>query len=190
MRRLRECPDELEMRELYSQSYNHERWEDHIERVQWTMKIINNFAETSNIDFAFDPACGDGAILRSLSDDIVKKYGDFVMAPHLDVVGPLEKTIPRGSGGFESLIILTEIIEHVCDPEQVLRLAKVANFDFLLLTTPINEVQEIHDNPQHVWAWSEDEMNALLRRTGWNPLFRNRLNTFWYDYQLWICSSI
>lgn len=195
MRRLREYPTEAELAEFYSEPYDHKRWEDHKQRVQWTIGILGPFVDKQNICYAFDPACGDGTILRSLPADVDKHFGDLVLAPHVDVIGPLEDTIPAhathwdDSNPCESLLILTEIIEHVKDPEQVLRLAH-DNFEWLLLTTPINEIREKHFNPQHVWAWSQDEMRDLLKRTGWNTLYGAALNTFYYDYQLWICGRI
>lgn len=175
---------------LYAEPYQHDRWTDHVERVQWTSRILNKFVEEWKIHTAVDPACGDGAILNSLPYQVEKCFGDYVSAPHVDVQGPLEDTLPLLAMPAEqrpyTVLVLTEIIEHVADPVAVLKLAR-QHFDWMLLTTPIDEDKTIHDNPQHIWSWGIDDMATLLHEAGWHGNVRDRLDTFWYDYQLWIC---
>lgn len=185
-----------ELTKVYDHVYDHKKWQDHIDRIDWTVtnakKFIRLFMDRK-IDVV-DLTCGDGVVMNALLEaGWVEKYemGDLVGADHLTLEGKIEDTLPLVSQKINGLrpwdlFICTETIEHVQDPEKLLAEIREAS-DHLLLTTPLDETVK-HDNPEHYWSWSREDMRELLLEAGWQPHKYDQLNTDWYDYQMWWCS--
>jgi hypothetical protein len=62
---------------------------------------------------------------------------------------------------------LTEILEHVVDPDLLLRLARRKS-DVLVASSPIGD-PECGRNHEHLWAWDESDYQAMLETEGWIP---------------------
>lgn len=189
---LRPFHDEVTLAKIYDHPYDHTRWEDHVDRVAWTVRAGVDLVERRQAVQLVDLSCGDGAVLRGIQAGVKHEteliFGDLVDADHVDLIGPIEATLESFSTRARAwnVLVLTETLEHLEDPDLVLRLAR-ARFDSLLVTTPIDETLEAHDNVEHYWAWSEDDVRSMLTAAGWIPMMSDRMNTDWYDYQLWGC---
>lgn len=130
---------------------------------------------------AADLSCGDGAILDALPATR-KTYGDLVSSHPLDVVGPIEDTI--ATIGSVDLLVCTETLEHLDDPDAVLRgIGKKANM--LLLSTPV-DAWEDGSNNEHYWAWDVPAVGAMIVAAGFRVLRYEQL-PLWYQFGLWGC---
>jgi 2-polyprenyl-3-methyl-5-hydroxy-6-metoxy-1,4-benzoquinol methylase len=84
------------------------------------------------------------------------------------------------------LMVCTETIEHLNDPDVVLEHTRdVANH--LLLTTPNTENGHT-ENEEHVWEWDTDAVADMLVAAGWSNIRYHIIECDYYDYQLWLCS--
>jgi len=74
--------------------------------------------------------------------------------------------IPQPDGHYDA-IALTQVLEHVPDPERVLReLARVTRPDGrLLISVPLN--CPLHGEPWHFFNFTHHGLMELARRTGW-----------------------
>jgi hypothetical protein len=179
---------------VYSRPYDHTRWPEHVARVARTVQFITDLGQDvagAGWDLGVDLSCGDGAILTAslARGDVQEIYlGDLVYAGHLAAVGLLEETLPRLAHRKTraGLLVMSETIEHLRDPDQVLRAARQVA-DWLVVTTPTDETAA-HGNPEHYWSWGVADVEEMLRAAGWNPRAHELLPMPWYTYQLWGCS--
>lgn len=159
-----------------------------------------------------DPAVGDGSILDSafrmrpfklatMNDisaaqtealtqsvtfpwDVIETADalDF-MQRHPEPMGqPIGVVVPR-----YDMAVLTEILEHVDDPDRLLLQARLISKN-LVASSPIGD-PESGTNSEHVWAFGEDDYEAMLRAAGWEPLAK-QVQTFPgypYNSQIWLC---
>jgi hypothetical protein len=179
--RLRPKYSEKELKELYKTPYQHKSWIDHIQRVESTIALASWFYPIFKIA---DLSCGDGYIIDSISANSRYK-GDF--APGYDYIGSIEETIDYIPA--VDLFILSETIEHIDDPDSLLKKIRSKTKN-LILTTPKNEVND--SNPEHYWAWDKEDMGQMLRKSGFTPQIYQELeffdSSFCYVYQMWGCS--
>jgi hypothetical protein len=158
-----------------------------------------------------DPAAGEGNILalarkmhpfRAIVGDIslpnfyrLREVGGWE-AIHQ---APAEETIRRA--GFSDMIVLTEILEHLEDPDAMLRLAR-EHAHMLVASSPEMRPFQADDNPQHLWKFDGDGYREMLEEAGWVPYSKTHL-TFrprqyqeddklmveigHYDFQIWVC---
>lgn len=201
--RLRDARAAEAERELYSRTYpegyRHDVWPDHVERVAASVKLISRYRR--EILTLADLSCGDGAIARGLFDGmhLDKAYlGDLNLSPVLYGIpqaavlapGPLPESLDQLPEQVD-LFVLSETIEHMDDPDDLLRrLPLYARY--LFLSTPISEIPT-SGNLEHYWSWSTDDVAAMLRDTGWHPVELVRLVPestrtleHAYHYQLWM----
>jgi len=175
--RLRDAYTPAELEALYPAPHDHRRWPDHILRVDLTIQVARFIYNGGPVA---DLSCGDGAIARALA--IRPILGD--LAPGYGLHGPLEDTIREIS--HVSLYVCCETLEHLDDPDEVLRLIR-RKADRLVLSTPIGET--IGHNPEHYWGWDEDGIRQMLESTGFHPIVQTALTMPAYDvaYQIWGC---
>lgn len=139
-----------------------------------------------------DLACGDARIARALSVDPI--LGD--LAPGYAFTGPIEETL-FGLGamciatGKVDLFVLSETLEHLDDPGDVLRRIG-GRARRLLLTTPLEAWHDLTENPEHYWAWDQEYVEQLLDEAGWKieafATLDTRLFGEQYLYGLWALS--
>jgi len=172
--------------ELYAKPYDHLQWDEHVERVRWTIARLNTFLSLrSEIAFAVDLSCGDGAVLRGLSEPIDRMYGDLVDAPHLTIEhGPIEERVRQVTG---DLLICSETLEHLNDPYMFLHDAS-KSFKWVAITTPLGE-DDPEKNYEHYWGWDTLGIATILDTTGWQGVWLDTLNLPYYTYQMWIARS-
>lgn len=182
---------------MYATPHDHSRWPDHVLRVKATIELgeemlAPRIARGGDSLVIADLSCGDAAIARHLAAGAVRGgnaarviLGDI--APGYELHGPIETTI--ASLAHADLAICTETLEHLEDPDAVLRQLR-AKAGMLLLSTPDAETPGI--NREHLWTWDRDDLNAMLTAAWWEP-FAGRTVTWedgngWpWSYQIWGC---
>jgi len=188
-KQLRPFHDDVTLAKVYDHPYDHTHWSDHVERVKWTIAHGIHLAHTVNAVNLVDLSCGDGAILRGIAEVLPEStlyFGDLVHAPHVEHVGPIEEAL-RLEGLCGDLLVMTETLEHLKDPDAVLRAAR-NRFRAILVSTPIDEDNDVHgDNVEHYWSWGTDDISEMLVEAGWTPIHFSRLDLPFYDFQLWGC---
>lgn len=191
----------------YPEGYRHEIWPDHVERVAASVESIRRYA--NSIKTAADLSCGDAAIIKGLAPGLMEAYlGDVngvsiqdqeavagAGAGLVSVIG--ERLLPDSLWCLPSrtppvdLLILSETLEHVPDPDGLLRSA--SHFSrYLFLSTPLEEPVG-SGNQEHYWSWNQGDVHQMLWDADWSPL-EVRLFTpestrhleYAYTFQLWM----
>jgi hypothetical protein len=188
----------------YPLGYRHDVWPDHVERVTASVEMIRRYG--GSIRRAADLSCGDGAILKGIDDLLEQAYigdlngarGDYPLRTHVRTLEP--GPLPDSLAGFQALpvnvlpvdlFVLSETLEHVTDPDDLLqKLTGVSRY--LFLSTPLDEHPSV-GNPEHYWGWGQSDLHHMLWESGWSPLevrllvpesTRHIDNA--YTYQLWM----
>ena len=186
---------------VYPQGYRHDRWPDHVERVAESVDLLRRWQDL--FQTAADLSCGDGAILRRL--DLSRAYlGDMNAAPQSSTftgdhtVKVLEPGVLPGSlhqlPERVDLYVCSETLEHMDDPDELLREIKLCA-RHLFLSTPVEESLQ-SGNLEHYWSWSTADISQMLQDAGWTPmelLVLKPLSTVHltdaYTYQLWLAEA-
>lgn len=187
MKRLRPTPSDEELRELYTRPHDSTYFKDHRARITATIAVgefMLEYRDPWSPQIA-DLSCGDAKIATELNrvhNSHRLLLGDI--APGYEFHGKIEDTIHQINP--VSMFVLSETLEHVNDPVRVL-LDIREKTDMLLLSTPIDEPED-SSNVQHLWSWTTDDIENLLRLTGFNPVVKNFLYLpTYYDFQIWGC---
>lgn len=182
IKRLRADPDSVELKELYPEPHDHMAWgSSHDIRVQSTIEMGRWLGRQFPIRSIADLSTGNAAIPRGIADENTTLFlGDF--ANGYDLVGPLTETIEDIP--HVDLFVLSETIEHLENPEAVLRMIRDKS-TLLLLSTPIGE--DDGENPEHLWGRDQEGLLSILNKSGWadticriDVVFSNT-----YSYQIW-----
>lgn len=160
-----------------------------------------------------DPAAGEGTVVfeayklhpfRAILGDIsLPNYHKLVAGKppgaewHIHNTS-IENTIRRAAGA--DMIILSEILEHLEDPDAVLRLAR-ENAELLVASSPEMRPFQADNNPEHLWKFDGVGYREMLEAAGWHPYSKTHL-TFRprtkqeddtlmveignYDFQIWL----
>jgi hypothetical protein len=186
IKRLRANPDSSELNELYESPHDHLAWgASHDIRVRATIEMGKWLGLQFPIDSIADLSTGNAAIPKGIAgEDTTLFLGDF--AKGYEFTGPITQTIEKIPK--VDLFVLSETIEHVEDPEFVLR--KIRNkASLLLISTPIGEDlnEDGKANPEHLWGWDQEGLLSILNKSGWTEVICRIdvvfLNT--YSYQVW-----
>lgn len=149
-----------------------------------------------------DPACGDAAVvltahkmepidhvtLGDLSPDTMKTLVPRNMPFAVNrIVGDVFDTV--NSLEQVDAIVLTEILEHLEDPDALLRLA-ATKARWLVASSPIVPDGNDHTE-QHIWAFDEGGYREMLVEAGWTPKVWLTANCEGHPYvsgfQVWGC---
>jgi hypothetical protein len=183
---------------VYPGGYRHDLWPDHVERVAASIELIRQYK--NQVRTAADLSCGDGAIIRGLDLDTAY-LGDLNGLPEWprqagkSWIRPLPPgPLPDSLGNLPEpvdLFVLSETLEHMDDPDDLLRQIRMFS-RYLFLSTPINEV-ETSGNLEHYWSWGTNDLHQMLMDAGWTPLElrwlvpeSTRTLEHAYHYQLWM----
>lgn len=183
-KRLRPMPTPIELATMYATPHNHTQWTDHLYRVDVTSAIAHHLLPRRGR--VADLSCGNGTIAKRLvvSHDAVAILGDY--APGYEHMGPIEETIEQIDP--VDLFICSETVEHLDDPDAVLRQIR-AKTNRLLLSTPDGE--EDDTNPEHVWGFDAEAMEGMLREAGFTPEVFTTVDLRYgggpYSFQIWAC---
>lgn len=183
-----------QLKQLYSTPHDSSQWPDHRARADWTISLGATVAPMfGQVRTIADLSCGNAQIPLGIADKLnVPRHnvilGDFAACEDYDLYGPLEtaiKKIPK-----VDLFVLSETLEHLDQPDIVLRMIR-RQCDILLLTTPLNEQ---YDNPEHYWVWDDAGIRQMLTESTFVPrfyssaMFQQYLNLGDYGYQLWVAN--
>jgi hypothetical protein len=174
------------MGQLYPRPHDHTHWWDH--RVRVDVSVAMGLHLLGGEGVIADLSCGDAAIPRGISAAFGGRarltLGDY--APGHEHVGPIEQTVERVK--HADLWVLSETLEHLDDPDAVLRAIRPRT-SCLLLSTPDGETD--HSNPEHLWCWDSEEVSAMLAAAGFAPIMHNHLDLrpagCVYAFQIWGC---
>lgn len=110
-----------------------------------------------------DLAAGNGVIARDIaaSTNGHVTLGDF--GAGFPIQGRIEETILDHPG---DLFVCCETLEHLWDPDLVLRLAR-ERFSFLVGSVPLWERAEQEQNGEHYWAFDREGAEAMFADAGW-----------------------
>lgn len=176
--RLRPTHDQHKLQEIYAKPHDHQKFEDHIIRVNKSIAMLQAFNTYKSIA---DLSAGDASIINALQAD--KKYiGDF--APGYELTGSIDETIENIDN--VDLFICSETLEHLDDPDQTLKKIRLKS-KYLFVSTPCNENNT--NNIEHYWGWDADDVRQMLVDTGFDPIeyFLLEFPGGVYNFQMWIC---
>lgn len=183
----------------YQVARDNHTWRDHMLRVQMTASLLAWLNPVTVID----PACGDGSIvaaahalrpmegayLADISRPNFYKVGTEmrpVLPPNLRVAcQTIEETL-RDPFTFD-VVVLTEILEHVEDPVEILKMAR-DRATFLVASSPFFMDEATLDvNHEHLWQFDISGYSEMLEEAGWTGIVTVpiHLTEFMYDFQLW-----
>lgn len=177
--RLRPPMDAAELASVYATPHDARRWPDHQVRVRESIDFIRQ--QVGPVAAAADLSCGNGQIIDGIDAEIRVK-GDF--APGYGITGPIESTLPRI--GMVDLLICSETLEHLDDPDSVLVSAR-SRCRSIFVSTPTWETAA-HNNPEHYWAWGLDDISGMLTAAGFADQRMRLLPLGFYTFQLWVAS--
>ena len=179
---------ENELKDIYRSSWAmHSDWLDHVKRIEVTRTVAQDMLSMAGATTAADLSCGDAFWAREFPT-LYWHLGDY--APGYPYRGPIEKTIYEIP--HVDVFFLCETVEHLDDPDSVLKLIR-EKADYLVLSTP-NSFQW-DENPEHYWAWDKEAMGLMLGDAGWQRREYREANAWddWtrvngYCFQIWGCA--
>lgn len=155
-RRLRPAHTPQRLAELYAAPHDHSRWPDHVLRVERTIEVARSIGPVESVA---DLSCGSAAVANAVDARRVI-LGD--LAPGYDYQGPIEETLEQIP--HVHLYVCTETLEHLDDPDAVLKQIR-DKAKTLLLSTPIDNWAD--PNEEHYWSWSRFGIERMLAAAGW-----------------------
>lgn len=166
--------------EIYDHPYDHTMWPDHIQRIEKTTRVLDEFAARIDARSVADLSCGDGAIVNGSSHD-----WDRIELSDLTRGAMIQDSLPRLAP--VDMYVCSETLEHVEDPDWLLRTIR-EHAGALLLTTPCAKWDD--NNDEHYWAWDTVDLSDMLVTAGWNngkvELFTPTVSMY-YTFQIWTC---
>lgn len=153
-----------------------------------------------------DPACGDASIVIAANRLRPIRMASFADISEANIAQLQERIreddeIPSSWGAeavpidfaldqpwHHDVIVLTEILEHLPDPDAILRKAREKGTR-LISSSPLMRSGQIDTNPEHLWMFDRDGYGEMLANAG----FRLQQFTFlqfptMYDFGIWVCS--
>lgn len=184
--RLRELPDVEGLAEMYPEPHDHRKYgKGHDIRVRETIGLASWMADAYDVYSIADLSCGNGEIVRALIEGTkrVGTLGDF--AEGWPITGPIEETI--GLIDPVDLFICSETLEHLDDPDAVLREVRLKS-RFLVASSPV--AAWLDTNAEHLWAFDEIDYKLMLKEAGWTAEAMTIVDPLEppYIYQIWACS--
>lgn len=170
-------------------------WSDHVARLLTTAGVVSWFSPET----VCDPACGDASILEAayrlrpfrqaiLGDlsipQMVSLRPSFPASLH---TGTAQHTLSLLPDQSIDTIVLTEILEHIEDPDSLLRAARRVGRS-LVASSPIDEQAGV-GNHEHVWSFTMSDYHLMLSDAGWNGVIYTTMKVFGlpYTFQTWGC---
>jgi hypothetical protein len=132
-----------------------------------------------------DLGCGDGGLLSLLAVDPWTVAWGYDFQPS-NVVGWAERGVraelldafgaDRGRVQFGCTAVVTEVLEHVADPFEVVRWIG-RRTHYIVASSPWDESPDSHD-ACHAWAFDQDGYRGLLEQGGFEVLRHETLGRF------------
>lgn len=193
MRTRLERPDEVD----YQVERDNGKWSDHRARTLVTAALIAWLRPHSLID----PACGDGSIV--VAADEIKSIPLVMLAdisePNITHVATTQRRTGwsfgvnevqatlDGSDRVADVCVLTEVLEHLPDPDTILHSARSAA-RYLVASSPIMREGQHDTNPEHLWMFDQEGYEEMLVAARWRieQFTFLHFNTE-YDFGIWVC---
>jgi len=185
----------------YQIERSNDAWPDHRLRTLVTAAAIAWLQPRTILD----PACGDGSIVYEASrlwtaEDLGLSDISQPNIDHLTTLGPpspgqsmwaarldVNKAIARTNPTWD-VIVLTEILEHLDDPDTTLALARKAG-KRLVASSPEMRPGQVDPNPEHLWMFDRAGYQGMLVRAGWKAeQYTKLVFPSLYDFGIWVCS--
>lgn len=175
-----------QLKEIYSKPWKmNENWKDHKLRLEKTIEV-SDYIIGADDRTAADLSCGD-AYVASRYSRMLWHLGDF--AEGYAFTGPIEETIDLIPP--VDVFFLCETLEHLDDPDYVLRKIRTKT-NKLILSTPVCLWHD--ENPQHYWSWDQSTVKGMLKAAKFRPVRyaeTERLmegdSYYGYVFQIWGC---
>lgn len=180
----------------YQVARDNHKWPDHEARTLVTGALIAWMRPES----VLDPACGDGSIvlasmqhhnpqrvyLNDISIPSISRLKDRGLLPNIDLgTYDIEEAIVRFPNA--QMLVLTEVLEHLEDPDRVLALAR-KHSSMLVASSPEMRRGQTDDNPEHLWQFDGVGYREMLEQAGWNVIHKTHLAfPSQYDFGVWVC---
>lgn len=168
-------------------------WSDHRLRALTTGAVVASLRPGT----VMDPACGDASIVRYANDlsHIAKAYLADISRPNVEalslaVVNTIRLAdiwIAMRDFPLVDVVILTEILEHLDDPDAVLKLAKRKG-RHLVASSPEMRPGQVDVNPEHLWMFDAQGYREMLEASGWEVTAHATFSfSTEYDFGVWVC---
>lgn len=173
---------------------SNDAWADHQARTLVTGSLIAWLKPRT----IMDPACGDASIVLAASSlhPVEHMYLADISQPNIDHIlrasnrRLLCTDIFAAMGEFPAVdvIVLTEILEHLPDPDHIVALAR-EKATFLVASSPVMRTGQVDTNPEHLWMFDAEGYREMLEQAGWT------IGSFTligfpeteYDFGVWVC---
>lgn len=172
---------------------SNDNWPDHRARTLVTAALIAWLRP----DSVLDPACGDASIVIAADRvfPIHRAYVADISQPNVDRIShsaSLRAVCADISTAMDEfpkadVIVLTEILEHLPDPDRILSFAK-EKARYLIASSPEMRPGQVDGNPEHLWQFDREGYRRLLTDAGWEVVQYTHLSfTSEYDFGVWVC---
>lgn len=173
-------------------------WADHKARALVTGALVAWLEP----DFVLDPACGDGSVFTAANDlmPIDEAMLADISLPNYEAItrwlrphwrawcAPIEETLAIQTDRKYDVTILTEILEHLPDPDDVLRRVRPLT-KHLVASSPIMRPGQVDTNPEHRWMFDREGYEQMLAGAGYGLMQFTFLRfPTMYDFGVWVCS--
>jgi 2-polyprenyl-3-methyl-5-hydroxy-6-metoxy-1,4-benzoquinol methylase len=173
-------------------------WFEHDTRLH----VIAGMVGTCKGDSLIDPAAGDGAL-----EELIEKVRPLERVTIGDISKPAieaASTTYAGRGWTfrvgdilwcinespaHDIVILSEVLEHLEDPDAVLRAAR-QTAKTLIASSPIMRTGQSDTNPEHLWMFDGPGYRRMIEDAGWK-ISHSAILRFptMYDFQIWVATS-
>lgn len=196
-KKLRDPYNREQLAGLYPTPHRHDVFPDHIERVKTTIEFAVEHAgpyvqREPFMYFVADLSTGDAAIPRGILEAFPPSKVSLILgdiADGYELTGTIGETLPHMAPNSVHLFVCCETLEHVADPDAMLREIRF-HADTLLMSTPVDNLDD--DNPEHLWGWQRQDVEDMLTAAGWKvEAFRDldlRPKGFPYRWGMWYAS--
>lgn len=175
-----------------------EEFTDHVGRSLATAAAI----AFTKPDTICDPAVGDGSILDAvwalypfrlayatdLSEPNINRLRQRATWPKQTAVKDITQAILDLPEKVDT-IVLTEILEHLEDPDSVLVQAR-RKANVLVASSPVEEPPGVV-NHEHLWSFGREGYQDMIREAGWTPFSYTEIGfpgdwRLYYTFQIWV----
>jgi len=179
----------------YQVARDNHTWPDHVHRTYMTAAAIATFGPAT----VLDPACGDGSVVEAAHRLRPIEFAHFsdISAPSITYLESKGLTVPHRTSvmdieasiltfGDVDMVILTETLEHLEDPDHIVALAR-QHGRMLIASSPLIREPRVDDNPEHLWQFDADGYGEMLTKAGWQPTSYAEFvyGSGYYTFQLW-----
>lgn len=181
--RIRSAYSPEELAKIYPRPHVHFGNQDHRLRVAVTIALAKALA--GSVDSVADLSCGDAAIASAINAPR-RILGD--LAPGYPIEGPIESTVHQIPA--VDLFVCTETVEHLDDPDTVLKSVREKT-RMLVLSTPVDAWDDVQ-NEEHYWCWDREAVEDMVCMAGFQVCTYVELDLtyagpYHYKFGTWGC---